>query len=231
MKKFFTLAIMGLAMTSMPFGAMASEHISPVSVENSDCLGTRSDNIYTGDEDVNKWEITYNDGILTVTWMNFVANCCSEGFKTWFERDGDKLIFNAEENEALCNCICNFDVTSTFGQIEPGHYTITFCNYGHEVFTAEIDIEEGADISLSKKPSGIRAISPANEMVSLSADGVLHIASEGKVTVEIFDASGATHARINADSNADIDIKSLPKGIYLAKAKAGNRIESLRFVR
>ncbi len=59
MKKIFTLAIMGLAMTSMPFGAMASEHISPVSVENSDCLGARSDNIYTGDEDVNKWEITY----------------------------------------------------------------------------------------------------------------------------------------------------------------------------
>lgn len=222
---------MGLAMTSMPFGAMASERIEPTSIENSDCLGTRSDDPYSDDYDANKWGITYNNGILTVTWMNLVANCCPNGFNTWFERGGNNLIFNAQENDAFCDCICTFDVTSTFGQIEPGHYTITFCNYGHEVFTAEIDIEEGADISLSKKPSGIRAISPANEMVSLSADGVLHIASEGKVTVEIFDASGATHARINADSNADIDIKSLPKGIYLAKAKAGNRIESLRFVR
>ena len=98
------------------------------------------------------------------------------------------------------------------------------------MFTAEIDIEEGADISLSKKPSGIRAISPPMKWCRF-LPGVLHIASEGKVTVEIFDASGATHARINADSNADIDIKSLPKGIYLAKAKAGNRIESSRFVR
>lgn len=68
-------------------------------------------------------------------------------------------------------------------------------------------------------------------MMSLSADGILHIDALGKLVVEIYNASGAIQTRINAVDSADIDITSLRKGIYIAKLISGDNSSTLRFIR
>lgn len=231
MKRILPLALMALAITSAPVATASAERIDPVSVEDSGCLNTRSDNPYSTDYDADSWSITYVNGILTVTWENFVANCCPYGFTTWFERDGNNLVFNAQENSALCECICTFNVTSTFGQIEPGHYTITFRRYGEYIFSGAIDIKEGSAISWAPAQSGIRTVGPANDLIKLTPAGMLHVSTDKEVTVEIYDAAGMIRFRMDSDSSSDIDIKSLPKGIYIAKASAGVNSATLRFVR
>lgn len=121
MKRLLPLALVAFAITLAPTATASAERIDPVSVEDSGCLGTRSEESSSHDSELDSWSITYVNGILTVTWKNFFANCCPEGFTTWFERDGSNLIFNAHENSNICDCMCIFDVTSAFGMIEPGH--------------------------------------------------------------------------------------------------------------
>lgn len=231
MKRILPLALMASAITSAPVATASAERIDPVSVEDSGCLNTRSDNPYSPDYDADSWSITYVNGILAVTWENFVANCCPYGFTTWFERDGSNLVFNVQENNYLCECICAFNVTSTFGTIEPGHYTITFRRYGESVFSAAVDLKEGSDISLAPTQSGIRTVGPANDLITLTPEGMLHVSADKEVTVEIYDAAGMIRFRMDSDSSSDIDIKSLPKGIYIAKASDGVVSATLRFAR
>lgn len=111
-----------------------------------------------------------------------------------------------------------------------GHYTITFRSY-EDIFSAEIDIEEGSSIHLEKSDAGIHSLTPESDMMSLSADGILHIDALGKLVVEIYNASGAIQTRINAADSADIDITSLRKGIYIAKLISGDNSSTLRFIR
>ena len=232
MKRLLPLALVAFAITLAPTATASAERIDPVSVEDSGCLRTRSEESTLHDSEPESWSITYVNGILTVTWKNYVTQCCPEGFNTWFERDANNLVYNIEDYaNILCDCMCPFNVTSTFGTIEPGHYTITFRQYGKDVFTAEIDLKEGADISLAPGQSGIRTISPANDMITLTPEGMLHVMADKEVTVEVYDATGMIRFRMDTDSNSDIDIKSLPKGIYIAKASDGVNSATLRFVK
>lgn len=65
----------------------------------------------------------------------------------------------------------------------------------------------------------------------LTPEGMLHVTASKVVTIEIYDAAGMIRFRMDSDSNSDIDIKSLPKGIYIAKASDGINTAALRFVR
>lgn len=181
----------------------AAERVDPISVENSDCLGNPyyapSVDDAENEDPYNptvSWGIQYKDGILTMTWYQFEANCCPEGFDMWFDRDGDTLVFNAEEKGiGWCDCICTFNLTSTYGEIAPGKYVISFRNYGEEIFSAEVTIEEGCDISLPKAPSGIRTVSDDAGLLSLSAEGLLRVNSSEKAMVEIYDAGGSVRLK------------------------------------
>ncbi|MBD5356242.1 MAG: T9SS type A sorting domain-containing protein [Bacteroides sp.] len=233
MKKILlTIAFAMLGATSLPLSANTENRISPLSTTDSGChSNTRSDDPYSEDYDADAWDIDYTEGILSVTWVNFIANCCPEGFNSWFElEDENHLIYNLKGNEEFCDCLCVFDVTSTFGEIAPGHYTITFRSY-FDIFTAEVDIEEGNKIHLEKAPAGIHSLSAYDDMINLSADGVLHVLTQGKATVEIYAASGALRTRINVTDAADINITSLDKGIYIAKLTVGDSSSILRFIR
>lgn len=236
MKKFFTL----IAALTMALSSMSGETIYPVSIEDSGCNGTRSEESYNDEmeqTDVNKWNLQYKDGLLTIVWQNFVANCCPNGFTTWIEMaDNSNIVFYAKGNDNLCYCMCNYDVTSSYENVKPGHYTISFCNAEYsdmvtEIFKAEIDITEGCDINLSKAPSGVYAISTDTPVVTVFPEGLIHIASPEAASLEIYDAGGSLHTRLNATPNSDIDITNLRKGIYIAKITIDGKTSTLRFAR
>lgn len=232
MKRILPLALMASALTLAPAPTASAERIDPTTVEDSGCLNSRSEGSTLHDSEPESWSITYVNGILTVTWKNYVTQCCPEGFNTWFERDANNLVYNVEDYaDILCDCMCPFNVTSTFGTIEPGHYTITFRRFGESIFSEAIDLKEGSDITLAPGQSGIRTVGPDNNMITLTPEGMLHVMADKEVNVEIYDATGMIRFRMDADSTSDIDIKSLSKGIYIAKASDGVNSATLRFVR
>lgn len=239
MKKIFTT----FALAALVFGSMSGKRLSPVSIDNSDChqfpdhaAASYDDVVADDDEDTYQWGIQYNDGLLTIIWHGFIANCCPEGFTTWIdmEEDDSRIVFNARGNDDLCMCVCEYDVTSLYENVKPGHYTISFCyalDPGNEVFSAEIDITEGCDIILTKAPSGVQTISNDSSDITVSPEGTLHIDSRENATLEIYDSAGTLRTRLQAEPYSDIDITSLSKGVYIAKITIAGKTSTLRFVR
>ena len=223
-----------LATLACHFASEAAERVDAVSESHSSCkLLSRSDAAEEDEDFPESWNIEYSDGILSVTWVNFFANCCPTGFVGWFEKEGNELTYNliwTEDDEFACDCMCNFDVTTTFGAIAPGHYTITFRRYV-DIFTAEVDIKDGGNITLSASPAGIQPIGTSSDIMTISADGVLRVNCEGNYTVEIFDAAGMQRVHIDAADSSEISVASLLHGMYIAKVTAGGCTSTLRFIR
>lgn len=231
MKKFLLIACatISFGMVSPTYASQESQ-IDPLETIQSNCLGnTRAEAEDSEDESAPTWSISYTNGILSVTWYKIYANCCNEGFKTWIERDDNNLTFNILElGEDDCDCMCTYNVTSTFGEIEPGSYTLTFGAWSG-AFSTQIDIKEGTDVNISYSPSGVRQLSDADRM-SLHSDGTLHITSNDAFTLEIFDASGMMRSRVDSYGTQDINIKSLPQGIYTARLSTKESKSTIRFI-
>lgn len=232
MKKFLLTACVTFSVGMVtPTYASPESQIDPLETIQSNCLGdTRSESEDHEDESVPSWSVSYTNGILSVTWYKIYANCCNEGFKTWIERDDNNLVFNIQElGEDDCDCMCTYNVTSTYGEIEPGSYTLTFGSW-YGAYSTQIDITEGTDVNISYSPSGIRQLSDA-DLMSLHSDGSLHIASDGDFALEIFDASGMMRSRVESHGAQDINIKSLPQGIYTARLSTKDSRSTIRFIR
>lgn len=78
------------------------------------------------------WKISYTEGILTVTWINLYANCCPTEFITWIEKNEEERVldlFASEDPDSdlpVCDCLCPYDVTGVFTDIDPGLWTFRF---------------------------------------------------------------------------------------------------------
>ncbi len=229
MKKIFTILTTLLCLVGVYQKTNAEERIESTEVTNSGC--TRSED--SSDERKINWQVSYQDGILTFTWFDFWANCCPEGFTAWIDKiDETTLVFNVRSNEDLCSCMCSFDVTASYQGIGPGTYTIVFRDaWIDEYFTTEVTIEEGCDYKFPQGTIGIRQFEESNDMIRVSAEGVLHVLSQQPVSLEIYDAAGVLRAKMDMSPDSDLDLTSLRSGIYLAKATSGNRTSTLRFVR
>lgn len=229
MKKFLPPLCVALALTATPYATHAETIVDATTVKDYGCGGHRQESAsraYYEDSEMS-WEIEYNDGILSVTWLNFITNCCPEEIRSWFVREDNDIVLHLAETFGWCNCICSYDVTSTFGEIEPGHYTISF--YGTDV-TREIDIEEGCAIVIKAPGACINNLA-ITELMHITPDSILHIDTSGTFTVEIYDDAGILRARLDSEGACEIDLTVLSKGIYTARLSSGTKESTLRFVR
>lgn len=218
-----TLAI-GIATQAM------GEIIEPKSANISDCKGTRSEEPDHNEQTL--WGYAqYSDGILTVTWLDYDMECCPELHVVLRKESPNVLVFDTEGSMGHCDCLCSYDITGSFEGIAPGHYVLKLAYGDYDFLTQEIDVEEGCDISLKKAPLAVGTIEFGNDAIRLASDGILHIGTEGKALVEIYDAAGRIRARINVTANEEIDVNTLPKGLYVAKVTAKDKTVSLRFIR
>ena len=215
--------------SGMAIGMMA-ETIQPKEANISDCKGTRSEE--PQEEEQTLWgHVQYSDGILTVTWLDYFMECCPELHLSLRKESPNVLIFDTYGSTGLCDCLCTYDITGSFEDITPGHYVLKLAYGDNDFLTQEIDVEEGCNISLMKAPSGIQTVESGNDVTTLSANGILHIETTGKTLVEIYDTSGNIRSRINVTANGDIDINTLPKGLYVAKVTVDGLASSLRFIK
>lgn len=224
-KTLLSIAIFAIGLPFSSFG----EVIEPKEAQISDCKGTRSE---TPAEEQTHWgTVRYSDGILTVTWLDYYMECCPELHLSLRKESPNVLVFDTYGSTGLCDCLCTYDVTGSFDGIAPGNYVLKLSYGDYDFLIQEISVDEGCDIPLMKAPLGIRAIEYNNNIVSLTQEGIIHVESIGNAYVEIYDASGSIKARMNVSPKADIDINSLPQGLYVAKVTADGKTYSLRFIR
>jgi hypothetical protein len=76
--------------------------------------------------------IEYAAGVLTVTHVNAVFNCCLDDITVSFELGGTALnIYEDEVTPNPCFCECPFDVVTQIEGLEPGVYVVSAYTNGN----------------------------------------------------------------------------------------------------
>lgn len=221
-----------IAASIFPIAISGQTTVPATSVINYGCRGLRDQapSRYYGDTDEMSWEIEYNDGNLTVTWVGLWANCCLNGFESSYVVDGANVRFSiseVNEDDLLCDCICDFDVATTFAGFEPGHYIFSIA--GTDV-AAEVDVEDGCHIMLKSSQASVATVNMPSDLISISGD-ILHIGTHEAAIVDIYDAKGMLCTHLKTDGSSDVSLSGLPKGIYTTRVTVYSKVSVLRFAR
>ncbi len=232
MNKTLLIASISMVAATICTSLTNAETIVPSEISNSGCTRAVTTSIYDDEDTGFLWSYSYSDSKLTLVWYNLETNCCPQGFGSQIDKEYSNLKFSVWPilGEELCDCLCTFNITSTYEGIEPGHYTISFVAYNQAIHTVEIDLYEGAQQEISM-PSGIRELSSDNEILSITKDGLLKVDVEESAIVEIYDLAGQRCAKLNIPGSTEISLNSLSSGVYIAKVKFNSRTVSLRFLR
>ena len=92
-------------------------------------------------EDDSKEIIEYSvlhDGYLYIYHRNVFFNCCPGTIGADIQVEGNKIIIGEYETEAMCNCVCPYDLGYEVGPLVEGKsYTIYIGHKGRELKVAE----------------------------------------------------------------------------------------------
>lgn len=240
MKKIYIAATLLIGIGSV---SASAERIEPKEFKVPSCKGSeialtddaaieRNDEYLDPYDVPESWRMEYKDGSLVITWENYLANCCPDTFEAWMERvDDTTLSFNVVDSDGLCDCYCLFDVKAGYEGVAPGKYTVIFGNPIHQKFTAEVNVEDGMDITLGKIISSVAGISGANAKLMLTEGNIVGVKSAGKGTLDIYSANGHRYATLNVEGNTEVGLNTLPRGIYLLRLTDSEGSVNLRFIR
>lgn len=204
-----------MALTA-PAIACHGEEIVPSTVTNSGCksdLNAPSINKGVYDDPESFWTVSYNDGKLVVIWHNLIADCAASDFQSKITREDDTLTFTAWYTPGAADCLCPYDITSTYEDIAPGHYTIVFGFPGNPIMTGEVDLEEGYTGQFKVSQSGISKITKDDSMLRIE-DGVAKINCPGKFRLDIINANGVNEGTLENENEAEVILSGLCKGIH-----------------
>lgn len=203
----------------------------PVSVSDSGCLDKEASSRSLSDEEFS-WSFSYENGILCAVWHNYVADCCAGEFNSRIELvDESHLEFSVTHVDGMCDCICPYDVTSTYSGIEPGHYTLSFKVYDTVLYTTEIDIAEGLSKTFDSAGSGVIVLEKDGNNLRIDKDGRLIIDSEVVCPVAIYSIDGRCVASLELSPNSYVDLTSLLNGVYIVTTQSPAGKSTLRIMR
>lgn len=228
MKTSTILSAAAVLMFAMIPATAGAETINASELTRSDCKGHDypSDEGQTrADEDSKiSWSLSYDNGVLTLTWYDFIANCCPDGFESNIDVEDGKILFNVREiGSGMCDCYCPFDITSTYEGVAPGHYELYF---GEEM-VGEADIKDG----FRKEYSGLSQITRVNNDDSslLFEDGKVMARCPGKFRVDVYSVSGTRIYTLEGTDYLEIGTRS--GGVSLVRLTTANGIISTIKVR
>lgn len=218
------VAILMFAMTPAMAGA---ETINASELTRSDCKGhdqapadkTRADEVSSI-----SWSLSYDNGLLTLTWYDFIANCCPDGFESNIDVEEGKILFNVREiGSGMCDCYCPFDITSTYEGVAPGHYELYFDGE----MVGEADIKDG----FRRDYSGLSQVTNVTNDDSslLFEDGKVMARCPGKFRVDVYSVSGSRIYTLEGTDYLEIGTQS--GGISLVRLTTANGIVSTIKVR
>jgi hypothetical protein len=86
-------------------------------------------------------DLAYAEGLLTVTHVNGVFNCCVERIDVEATLEGTTLdVTETEYAPEPCNCVCPFDVATQVSGLAPGTYTVNIWSFEVLRISGEITI-------------------------------------------------------------------------------------------
>ena len=159
MKRIFTL----LSLVGASLGITAQAYFTEVGVEMSACNNNRR---YTPTVEMNPtssddpvangqiaYGIEYSEGNLTLTWYN-ISDYCDANYSYVESRSmGGNHIFFQPYNTQWCmtDCICLFDVTAKYENVEPGEYVfmLDYVNY-------DVTLKEGMSVILTPEDASAK---------------------------------------------------------------------------
>lgn len=226
----FGLASLAILLSS---SYASGEEIKPSEISNSDCKNnnmptTRSSYYYTRPI----WEVSYNDGKLTIITYDFLANCCPEGFDSKIDLQDNKISFRNWENENHhpCNCMCLFDLTSMFEGVAPGEYDLEFKHW-QDFLQVRVNLQEGFNETFRIKETTIEDASVSDGSLSF-ANGVVKAVSPGKFRLDIFGMNGEKEYSLEGTDEVELSLGSLPHGVHFVRlTHAEGKISTLRISR
>lgn len=74
------------------------------------------------------------DGYLVVTHLNAMYNCEGKISTEAFLEEGQTIVVNEIERSTAANCLCEYDISTEFGRLADGKYTVVVKRNGNEVF-------------------------------------------------------------------------------------------------
>ncbi len=180
---------------------------SPDDVENGGTVGEEEPPFY--------FTVSYTDAVLTIKAYNVLNTCCLYVYDPQIERDGNELHFFTNM-DGMCDCICIYNVESTYEGIEPGHYTLRF-DYLEEVW--EIDLAEGTNATFDLTPGAVAE--SVLKGINFQREGdTLTVLADGDVAVTVTNASGVCVYKVSGKDAVNISLAGLPAGWYAVKAKS-----------
>ena len=207
-KTVLLLGLTALLLSVVPVQSFA-EVVQPSDVDASQCKGSglqSAEDFYDGEKS-QSWLVSYNNGVLSITWLNLLGNCCPEGIQRQLFKEGDRLVFDAYDvtGPVSCDCLCLFDVGASFGGIEPGHYTLEF----KDEMTVEVDLEEGVSRRFEELATVVNSLSEGE--MTLSVDhGLVKAFCPGKFRIEVFDVAGVKVFSFDDSDSSELSLGHLP---------------------
>ena len=83
----------------------------------------------------------YSGGVLTVTHVSGVFNCCIDAINVTMELSGLVIdLYEVEYAPNPCFCVCPYDVVTRIANLEAGTYTVNIYANGHFAIAGEVEI-------------------------------------------------------------------------------------------
>lgn len=175
---------------------------------NTDVTGTISP---SGDIDNYKFVIT-NSGSITISLGTLPA-------------DYDLVLLNSAGSQLAISQAGGTSSESLSGTISPGTYYVQVYGYNGansatSCYTLRVQLgtaSRGTDLSATGSPKALVYPNPATNIVNITLPGV-----KGKSYVSLFDVNGHPVLRREVSAaNTQLDISSLPAGVYIMKIQNG----------
>lgn len=221
MKK--STVLCGIAAAMLAFSAVPSfaDEITPESISDSGCKGSAfvapSSETRSSDFLLPSWSLEYKDGRLTIIVHDLEANCCPERFGSLITLEAGKIIFTSgEEGMGPCDCVCLFDVESTFSGIPSGHYQIVFRSYYVDLMTVDVDLEEGYKGFFKVQEDAVRELAASDGSLVVK-NGIVKVASPGRFSLDVFSASGVKEYTLEENDETELSLRGFAKGIHFLR--------------
>ena len=119
-------------------------HPNDIGLKNFSNTGCKGNGVRTRSDENGKKEVfsysCIHEGYLYVTHQNAIFNCCPGELKAEISSESNVITVSEWETEALCKCICPYDLSYEIGPLTEGEtYTIYIGHKGTESKVAEFE--------------------------------------------------------------------------------------------
>lgn len=171
------------------------------------------------------YEVKYAEGTLEIMWRNIIETCGVSFHGATFRQEDNVLTFYLEPefDLLLADCICIYDVNTTFTDIAPGDYRIVLDEKEYE-----LNIRENMEVVLTRDNSttGLPAAVEHPSLLSVSGK-VAAITADGSYRLEVFSAEGLKMLDYEGRGATEVDLGTLPAGFYVVRLYADGTPHSL----